>query len=288
MQKSLGLGAIGINGKTLAESIEIAKAAGFDAVGFDIREAAALSSDHGVEHVRSLFSDAGIVPGHWSVPVNRNDDEQFAKDVAELPRLAKVAMDLGCPRAISGIMPGSNERDFDENYARTIAQFSLMAKPLADAGVMIGIEFIGPKTLRDTLKYPFIYKMGEIMELGEKIGTGNIGVLLDIWHLWQSGGEVADLDTVTAKDIVVVHVNDAPVGIPRDEQQDLVRDLPMATGVLDLVGFMKKLEAMGFDGPVMPEPFSASVNALAATDPLAAAKLVGASMEKLWTASGLS
>jgi sugar phosphate isomerase/epimerase len=153
---------------------------------------------------------------------------------------------------------------------------------------MIGIEFISPKTLRDTLKYPFIYKMSEILEFGEKVGTGNIGVLLDIWHLWQSGDEVSALDTITARDVVVVHVNDAPVGIPRDEQQDLVRALPLETGVLDLVGFMTKLQAMGYDGPVMPEPFSAKVNDLAKTDPLAAAKLVGASMDKLWAASGLA
>jgi sugar phosphate isomerase/epimerase len=288
MQKSLGLGAIGITGKTLAESIDIAKAAGFDAIGFDIREAAALADDNGVDHVRGLFADGGIAPGHWNVPANRNDAAQFAKDIADLPRLGKLGVALGCPRATTGIMPGSNDLPYDENYARTLGQFKQIAQPLADAGVMIGIEFISPKTLRDTLKYPFIYKMGEILEFGGKVGTGNIGVLLDIWHLWQSGDEVSALDTITAKDIVVVHVNDAPPGIPRDEQQDLVRALPLETGVLDLIGFMTKLQAMGFDGPVMPEPFSAKVNDLAKTDPLGAAKLVAASMDKLWAASGLS
>lgn len=288
MQKSLGLGAIGITGKTLAESIDIAKVAGFDAIAFDIREAAALADAQGIDHVRDLFKNGGIAPGHWSLPVNRNDGAQFAKDVRELPRLASFARELGCLRATSGIMPGSNDRAFDENYARTVDQFRRAAQPLAAEGIMLGIEFIGPKTLRDTLKYPFIYKMGEIMELGARVGTGNIGLLLDIWHLWQSGGELSDLDAVTAKDIVVVHVNDAPPGIPCDEQQDLVRALPMETGVLDLVGFMQKLKAMGFDGPVMPEPFSAKVNDLAKTDPLAAAKLVGASMDALWSAAGLA
>jgi sugar phosphate isomerase/epimerase len=32
--------------------------------------------------------------------------------------------------------------------------------------------------------------------------------------------------------------------------------LPMETGVIDLVGFMRALWEMGYDGPVMPEPFS--------------------------------
>lgn len=288
MQKSLGCRAIGIEGKTLAESLEIAKAAGFDAIGFDIREAAALADENGIDEVRRLFAESGVAPGHWNLPVNMRDDAQFAKDIGDLPRFARLGVELGCNRATSGIMPGSNDFTFEENYARTLDRFGQAARALADAGAVLGIEFIGPKTLRDTLKYPFIYTMEEMLELGDKIGTGNVGVLLDIWHLWQSGGELADLDKISAKDVVVVHVNDAPPGIPRDEQQDLVRALPMETGVLDLVGFMQKLQAMGFDGPVMPEPFSAKVNELAKRDPIAAAKLVGASMDNLWTAAGLA
>jgi sugar phosphate isomerase/epimerase len=272
----------------LPEAIDIAMASGFDAIGFDIREAAALVDVQGVDHVRGLFENAGIAPGHWNLPVNRNDDEQFTKDVADLPRLAEIAVKLGALRATSGIMPGSNIFTYEVNHERTVNQFAKAAKPLADAGIRLGIEFISPKTLRDTLTYPFIYKMREVLDLGKEIGTGNIGVLLDLWHLWQSGDEISALDGITKEDVVVVHVNDAPPGIPRDEQQDLVRALPMETGVLDVVDFMHRLQKMGYDGPVMPEPFSAKVNALAATDPQAAANLVGAAMDKLWKAAGLS
>src|SRR5204862_15166 len=77
-------------------------------------------------------------------------------------------------------------------------------------------------------------------------------------------------DRITAPDVVAVHVNDAPPGIARDEQIDNQRALPMETGVIDLVGFMGKLEAMGYDGPVTAEPFSKRVVDLAATDPKAA------------------
>jgi predicted xylose isomerase-like sugar epimerase len=51
---------------------------------------------------------------------------------------------------------------------------------------------------------------------------------------------------------------------------------------------MEKLRRMGYDGPVMPEPFSARVNELAKSEPLAAARLVGESMDKLWAAAGLA
>jgi sugar phosphate isomerase/epimerase len=79
-----------------------------------------------------------------------------------------------------------------------------------------------------------------------------------------------------------VHVNDAPAGIPLDEQLDNVRALPMETGVMDLPGFMGKLRAMDYDGPVTAEPFSKRVNELAASDPRAAVAETARSMDALF------
>jgi predicted xylose isomerase-like sugar epimerase len=51
---------------------------------------------------------------------------------------------------------------------------------------------------------------------------------------------------------------------------------------------MQRLDRIGFRGPVMPEPFSATLNELAASDPLAAARKLGASLDLLWSRSGLA
>jgi sugar phosphate isomerase/epimerase len=125
-----------------------------------------------------------------------------------------------------------------------------------------------------------------MMDMAHQIGTGNVGLLLDAWHLYTSGGSVADLDRITAKDVVTVHVNDAPEGVALNDQMDNDRRLPMETGVIDLPGFMKKLAAMGYDGPVTPEPFSKRINAI--DDPLEAAKLAACYMDRLWKVGGLS
>jgi sugar phosphate isomerase/epimerase len=50
---------------------------------------------------------------------------------------------------------------------------------------------------------------------------------------------------------------------------------------------MRALREMGYDGPVMPEPFSQRINDLAATDPEAAAREAARSMDALWRAAGL-
>ena len=125
------------------------------------------------------------------------------------------------------------------------------------------------------------------MRLAGDIGTGNVGLLLDAWHLYTSGGTLDDLDKITADDIVTVHVNDAPAGIPRDELIDVVRCLPMETGVIDLPGFMGKLAQLGYAGPVTTEPFNQRINELAAQDPEAAARQVSQAMDRLWQVAAL-
>ena len=105
-------------------------------------------------------------------------------------------------------------------------------------------------------------------------------------NLYTSGGALDDLDKISNADIVNVHVNDAPVGLTMAEYNDHDRRLPCETGVIDLAGFMGKLVALGYDGPVTPEPFSARVNAI--EDPLEAATVVVESMNELWQVSGLT
>jgi sugar phosphate isomerase/epimerase len=98
---------------------------------------------------------------------------------------------------------------------------------------------------------------------------------------------VDDLNSISASDVMLVHVNDAPAGVERDAQIDQVRTLPMETGVIDLPAFMRKLDDLGYPGPVVAEPFSARLNEIAATHPLEAAQITAESMRTMWRESGL-
>jgi len=286
MFKNLSPGAIGIRNLPLADSIELARASGFGGIDFNIREAADLAALRGVAYVQALFAEAGVRPGQWGLPVAWNKDDQWQDDLAALPALAALGRALGCTRTCTWAMPGSDARPFGANFEWHVQRFRPIAQALADEGCRLGIEFIGPKTLRDRFQYTFIYTLNGMMELAHAIGTGNVGLLLDAFHLYTSGGTLDDLDAITAQDIVTVHVNDAVEGVPPDELMDQVRRLPMETGVIDLPAFIKKLQALGYDGPVTPEPFSARVNAIA--DPLEAARLVAKYMDKMWQAAGLA
>ena len=83
-----------------------------------------------------------------------------------------------------------------------------------------------------------------------------------------------------AEQIIHVHINDAPPGIPIDEQQDLVRELPGETGIIDIKGFLGLLRRIGYDGPVTVEPFKRELQDL----PSDASRLavVKASLDAVW------
>jgi sugar phosphate isomerase/epimerase len=287
MYATIGPDQLGIRGPSLSDAIALARAAGFAGLSFDSRAAARAVDERGLDTVQDQFAQAGVRPALWNLPVAWRDDDQWQADLRELPRLAATARALGATRTATYMPSGSDERSFQENFDWHVARLRPIAEVLRDEGCQFGIEFIGPKTYRAAFRHEFIHTLDGVMELVAAIGTGNVGVMLDSWHLYTSGGTLADLERLTNHDVVVVHVNDAPAGIARDEQIDTVRTLPMETGVIDLVGFMRALREMGYDGPVMPEPFSQRINDLAATDPEAAAREAARSMDALWRAAGL-
>lgn len=287
MYSTLMTGAIGLRGLGLEESIDLAANAGFDGVWFDIAAAKAIADDKGVDYVKDLFVSKGVNPGGWGATVRWQDDEHRDADLEALKPLAALGVELGNPFTTSGIMPANNDRAFDEQYAFILERLRPYAETLKSEGVSLGIEFIAPKTLRDKFTYEFIYSMPQMLELAAKVGTGNVGVLFDVWHHYTAHGTLEEMDLLTKDNVFVVHVNDAPTGLEIDEQQDLSRTLPMETGVIPATAMIAKLAAIGYDGPVIAEPFSARINELAGTDPLAAATETRESITKLFAASGI-
>src|SRR5215203_4918600 len=287
MYATIGPNQLGIHNLSLSDAIALARDAGFVGLSFDSRAVARAVDEHGLAAVQDQFAQAGVKPALWGLPVAWRDDDQWEADLRELPRLAATARELSATRTATYMPSGSDERPFQENFDWHLARLRPIAVVLRDEGCRFGIEFIGPKTYRAAFRHEFIHTLDGVMELIAAIGTGNVGLLLDSWHVYTSGGTLADLEQLTNQDVVVVHVNDAPAGIARDDQFDTARTLPMETGVIDLVGFMQALQEMGYDGPVVPEPFSKRVNELAATDRLAAAREAAKSMDELWRAAGL-
>ena len=84
--------------------------------------------------------------------------------------------------------------------------------------------------------------------------------------------------------VVDVHINDAAEGRGPDEQIDNDRRLPGESGVIDLAGFLQGLDAIGYTGPVTPEPFSAKLRGMPAEE---AIRTTAEALFAVWKAAGV-
>lgn len=279
MFATLSAGAIGVQAPTLEETIRAAQVGGFPGTEFNVSEVASRLEASGVESVLSLFEGTGVKPAAFGVPTNwRSDEATWIASLKELPRLAAAAKAIGVHRTATWIMPADNEKNYDANWRFHVERFKPIAEIMGEHGISVGLEFVGPKTLRDQFRFPFVYTLGGMLALGREIGP-NVGVLLDCWHWYTTEGTVAEIEAVDVSKIVYVHVNDGPIGKTVDEQLDGVRGLPGETGVVNIQGFLGALRTIGYDGPVTPEPFKKELADL--PDDAARLKAVGAAMRSI-------
>lgn len=283
MFPNLNTGAIGVKAN-FTEAVELAARYGFQGIDFSIEEVEKLVADKGEPFVRKLLKDAGVRLGAWGPPVNwRADEAAWRTDLPLLVRRAALARTLGSDRSSTWIMPGDNDRDFDTNYTFHLERLHPVAELLGREGCRLGLEWVGPKTLRDARKYPFIHTMDGMRKLAGDLGE-NVGLLVDIFHLYTSHADVAAVRGLPVKEVVNVHVNDAIAGRAPDEQLDNERALPGETGVCDIAGFLQALAAIGYDGPVTVEPFSQRVREMAPAD---AVRATADSLRRSWALAGL-
>jgi len=128
--------------------------------------------------------------------------------------------------------------------------------------MILGLEFVGPRTSRAKFKYEFYYSLTPMLEFAQTVGN-NVGLLVDAWHIHTSESSLEELAKVPSDKIALVHINDAPPNLTQDEFLDHQRCLPASTGVIDLSGFMATLRKIGYVGPVEAEPFDESLKELA-------------------------
>lgn len=260
MYKGFSAGLIGFGDKSLAEVAPLAKSLGYEGVDFDL----IAEYKNGASYVREQLEKNDLKVGGFALPVDIHGDERkYAEELKALPKYCEFARDTGNLRCIMWVIPFSDTLDYSENFEFHRKRFSECACVLEEYGIRLGLEFIGPKTLREGHKYEFIHTLDGLLELNTAIGRPNMGILMDTFHWDLAGQKPEDFKKIPNKDyIVLAHINDAVAGVPLDEQQDMVRELPGATGVLNIEAYMKGLASVGYDGPVYAEPFSEALKKL--------------------------
>lgn len=278
LKASLSPGSIGVKARG-RQVIDLAIKHRFDAVEANPAYLSELN-DTDLKSLQQEMNQANLVFGAAGLPVDfRGEQAKFEADLERLKPLAAGLQRAGVDRVGTWISPSHADLPYEENFKRHADRLRKVAMVLKDHGQRLGLEYVGTPMSRRNRKHPFIYCMKQTRELIETIGTGNVGYVLDSWHWWTAGENEADLLSLKAGQIVSVDLNDAPRGLPVDEQIDGQRELPCATGVIPVATFVGALARLGYDGPARAEPFNKPLNEM--EDDAACAATIAALLKAL-------
>jgi sugar phosphate isomerase/epimerase len=283
MYKNLNLGAIGHGGLPFDRACALATTYNFPGIDLDLGYLGALAKDKSLSAAKDWFASTRLRPGAIGLSAKWREtdaDADFDASMAAFADEVKLAAAFGCTRCATWVLPFSKTRDFYQHWDVTAPRLQKVAQVLADHGLSLGMEFIGPATLRANQTHDFVHTMDGMRAYAAAVGasTRNVGLLLDCWHWYTAHASVRDLEFLTPRDVVYVHVNDAPKGRAVDEQLDNQREMVGATGVIDIKGFFNALKKIGYDGPVTVEPFNQAVREMPVEE---AVKFTGASLDRV-------
>ncbi|MCY3749609.1 MAG: sugar phosphate isomerase/epimerase [Chloroflexi bacterium] len=242
----------------LGTYLDAAAAAGFRAADFSMPAARALEAAAGRDAVIETFQSRGIQPGAWGAGAQvigtHADFDASLDEVADNAALG-AAMDA---RVAAVVVPNRIDRPPDEMLDLLALRIGDVADTAAGEGVALSLEFIGPNIWPEQ-PYELFSGIRGTLDLIDRIGRVNVGILFDTYHFHCGDSELADI-ALAGRAINHVHLNDAPPGDPTTFD-DSVRRLP-GDGVMDLPAIAAELEAAGFAGPGGVEIFNDEMRAL--------------------------
>jgi sugar phosphate isomerase/epimerase len=215
----------------------------------------------------------------WPIPFPGPDDPQ--ERVAGLCDAVRrfAAFEPEIVLCVTGRPP---DRDLDEARKVVVEGLREVAKVAAGHGITIGLEPLHRTLYRD---WTIVGTIPETVDLIDEIGEPNVGVLFDVYHLWDVDDLLADIAAYGSRILPSVHVCDWRTP-PRN---DFDRVLP-GEGDADLPGILGALEAAGVVGWFELEIFSddgqftdyALLDSLWREDPLDVVVRGKAGFERAW------
>ena len=276
-------GAVGVNARGV-DLIELAAKHGFESIQPNPGTLLGLSKGQRKEFLM-LMKRKKLRWGAAGLSVDfRRDEEKFAEGMKQLPKQAAVLREAGVTRVGTWLRPSHNTLTYLANFKQHARRLREVTKVLADHGLRFGLEYVGTWRNWTGGRHPFVHSMAETKELIAAVNQPTLGFVLDSWHWFTAGETAKDLLTLKNQDIVACDLNDAPKGLKVKEQIDNRRELPAATGVIDVASFLKALSKIGYDGPVRAEPFNQPLRKL---DDEPAAKATADAIRKAIKNAGL-
>jgi 2-keto-myo-inositol isomerase len=221
----------------LQKTIEIAARAGYDSLELwvmDVKE----YKDQGnsMKTLKKLLDDnhvtvedaIGFAP--WMV----EDEQQRQAGFAQMKQEMELMAELGCKRIAA---PSSGVKaDTPLDLFKVGERYKKLLDLGRETGVMPQLEFWGSS--------PVFFHFGQALMAAAVANDPDVKILPDVYHLFRGNSGFECLKMVNGNLIDVIHINDYPSSIPREQQNDSHRVYP-GDGVAPLKQIITSLKNMG-------------------------------------------
>lgn len=256
----------------LVQELKIAKELGFEGVEIVIEKIYSfLEAGYDVQELTALLEGLQVV----SIGAIQNIERQGAgadEFLAEMRRACALGGkigtkliqlctgpgDVGTVRDFyAGKLPESDPRyrgllgaSEDELIEKTAKNVAAAADIAADYGIELFLE---------PLAWVPLKKISQAVKVIEAAGKNNVGIVIDLWHMWtcdETPEYVASLDKNLIK---MVHICD---GIRTDDpipDQDVLRDVWTGEGDIPIKRYVDAVRSTGYDGWYSTEIFSKKI-----------------------------
>jgi len=234
----------------------VAKESGYNAVGLWYDCVEPFISQYGMEKTSELVKRSGlnIVELTFRQPcifMKESEKENALAKFEELCIFAKkIDADFICLPAY-----GNKNEERDDG----LKNFIKLCDIAENHGLKIGIENL-PWSLLNTPKSAY-----EFVKLSE---CDNAEILIDAFQFFKSGSDINELEKIPKNKIVIVHMRDSS---SKNEKLDLITQareygLFPGEGDFDLVGLVRKLKQIGYQGYYSLEVLNKDLNPLNAKE----------------------
>jgi sugar phosphate isomerase/epimerase len=207
-----------------------------------------LDQGFGVESLRPYFQQVPPIGMSYVQDIERQDPKAYDSLLEECESICRLAASIGCPmvQLLTGPLDpdspykGLAGRPWDETRRLTAKNL----RALSAIGKAYGVTFF-----LEGLTFTPLNRLDQQLELLDEAACDNVGLVLDFYHLWDSGTEPEAIAKIDKGLIYCVDFCDSldEFGTRGDARQR-GRDVWTGAGRIPLQLWVDAVKATGFDG----------------------------------------
>ncbi|SFB06095.1 2-keto-myo-inositol isomerase [Cohnella sp. OV330] len=238
------------------EQIAVAARAGYGGIELWVPQIETyLASGGTVEALKNCLDENGIAFPNAIAFFKWADEDEAVREAAfaQAEREMRLLAALGCA-AVAAPPFGEVGRVSAEELA---ARFARLVELGRRVGVEPYLEFWG--------RAPKLSRLAEARDILSRSGVAEGKLLLDPFHMYTGGSEMAELGTLTGAEVGICHANDYPASPGRETIGDGDRVFP-GEGVAPLREAAELLHRIGYEGYLSLELFVTDFGGLSADE----------------------